>query len=251
MSRKRETPLHDASMDPRRCSAALRRRILAGTHYFAGLSAEALEAVNARFREQHHEAGTVICQEGAPATRLFLVADGKVKLVRHGPEGEDVLLDILSRGALFGGVASLGQPRYAETAIARTECCVLAITSEAFEGVLDEYPAVTRAVLRAVAADLDEARSTIRRLATSSAEARIATALLTLGERLGEPGEGGEAGVLIQSPLSQRELAAMVGTTQETVSRVMAAFRRSGIVRTGRQWVRILDTDALKGIAAT
>ena len=248
MSRKRETPLHDESIDPGRCSPDLRRRILGGTRYFGVLSAEALDEVNMRFREQHHEAGAVICNEGAQATSLFIVAHGKVKLVRHSLEGDDVLLDILPPGKLFGGVTPLGQSRYAETAIAHTECCVLAITAAAFEKLLAQYPPVALEVLHSMAEDLDEARSTIRQLATAPVEARIATVLLTLAERLGE---SDEAGVLIQSPLPQQDLAAMVGTTQETVSRVMAAFRRSELVRTGRQWVRILDTGALEKIAGT
>lgn len=248
MSRKRTTPLRDESLAPGHCSTELRRRILGGTRYFNALSAEALDEVNARFRERHHAAGTVICQEGAPAKRLFLVAHGKVKLVRHSPEGDDVLLDILSQGALFGGVAPLGQHHYAETAVAQTDCCVLAITVRSFEELLAQHPAVTLEVLHAVADDLDEARSTIRRLATSSVDARIATVLLTLAERLGERDD---TGVLIQSPLPQQDLAAMVGTTQETVSRVMAAFRRGGMISTGRQWVRIADTDALRRIAGT
>lgn len=248
MSRKRETPLRDESIDPGHCSPGLRRRILVGTRYFGDLASEALDEVNTHFREQHHQAGTVICNEGATATRLFLVAHGKVKLVRHSPEGEDVLLDILPQGALFGGVAQLGQSTYTETATAHTECCVLSITTDAFEQLLANHPPVALAVLYSVAEDLNDARATIRRLATDSVESRIATVLLTLAERLGET-DG--TGLLIQSPLPQQDLAAMVGTTQETVSRVMAAFRRSELVRTGRQWVRILDTGALEKIAGT
>lgn len=248
MSRKRETPLRDESIDPGHCSPELRRRILADTRYFGDLSPEALDEVNTHFREQHHDTGAVICNEGARATRLFLVAHGKVKLVRHSPEGDDVLLDILPQGALFGGVAQLGQSTYTEAAIAHTECCVLAITTDAFEKLLARHPPVALAVLYSVAEDLDDARATIRRLATASVEARIATVLLALAERLGE---SDEAGVLIQSPLPQQDLAAMVGTTQETVSRVMAAFRRAELVCTGRQWVRILDTGALEKIAGT
>lgn len=248
MSRKRETPLRDESIDRRRCLPELRRRILASTRYFGILPPETLEEVNTHFREQHHGAGAVVCNEGAAATRLFLVAHGKVKLVRHSPEGDDVLLDILAQGALFGGLAPLGQSTYTETVVAHTECCVLAITAEAFEKLLARHPPVALEVLRSVAEDLDDARSTIRRLATAPVEARIATVLLALAERLGETDE---AGVLIQSPLPQQDLAAMVGATQETVSRVMASFRRSDLVRTGRQWVRVLDTRALKKIAGT
>lgn len=248
MSRRRTTPLDDDTADPGRCSTQLRRRILGGGRYFADLSPGELDEVNASFREQHFPTGAVICHEGAAAQRLYFVAHGKVKLVRHSAGGEDVLLDIVGQGDLFGGLAPLGQHHYTETAVAQTGCCVLAITTQAFEELLAKHPAVTLRILHQVADDLDQARSTIRQLATASVEARIATVLLKLAERLGERDDNG---VLIQSPLPQQDLAAMVGATQETVSRVMAALRRNGAIATGRQWVRILDPDALERIVGT
>lgn len=248
MSRKRTTPLRDETLEPGHCSTELRRRILGDAHYFRDLSPAALDEVNVRFREKHYPVEGVICREGTEATRLFFVAHGKVKLVRHSPDGDDVLLDLLAPGALFGGVAAIGQRHYRETAIAQTECCVLRITAEAFEDILEHHPEVALKVLHAVARELDEARESIRQLAAAPVEARIATALLKLSERLGETTE---LGVLIQSPLPQQDLAAMVGATQETVSRTMAAFRRSGVIDTGRQWVAIRDPDRLRAIAGS
>lgn len=247
MSRKRTTPLRDDSLDPGHCSTALRHEILGGAQYFKGLPPQALQAVNRRFREQHYPAEAVICREADSASRLFFVAHGKVKLLRHGRSGEDVLLDILPQGFLFGGLTPLGYRRYSETALAQTDCCVLAITAEDFERLLEHYPEIAREVLKSIARSLDDARETIRQLTTSPATARIATVLIKLAERLGEKTE---KGTLIQSPLSQQDLAAMVGATPETVSRVMARLKRDGLVDSGRQWIRILDHHGLRAIAA-
>ncbi|HQX67297.1 MAG TPA: cyclic nucleotide-binding domain-containing protein, partial [Ottowia sp.] len=93
---------------PKHCSPQLRHRILSQARYFSGLSAEDLEQVNRHFRELHYPAESIICHEGGNAERLFFVARGKVKLLRHSSGGDDVLLDLLPQGALFGGLAPLG-----------------------------------------------------------------------------------------------------------------------------------------------
>src|SRR5690625_7385301 len=113
-------------------------------------------------------------------------------------------------------------------AISQSPCCSLTISGEDVDALLEEYPSIALKVLHSLADKLDEARETIRQLALVPSESRIALTLLRLAERVGEPAADG---ILIQAPLSQQDLAAMVGTTQETVSRTMAGFRRRGLDR--------------------
>lgn len=243
---RRTSPIRAEAVSAARCSPSLRREILGRSRYFNELAAGVLEKVNERFRELHYPTDTIICHEGATADRLFFVAHGKVKLLRHSPGGKDVVLDILAQAALFGGLAPLGTRRCPETAVAQTDCCVLAISGADFQQLLQQHPAVTLAVLHSVAHSLDEARETIRQLTTSDVRARIATVLLKLAERIGDvDGQG----VLIRSPLSRLDLAAMVGATSETASRVMADFKRDRLVDSGRQWVRILDRSGLAAVS--
>jgi CRP-like cAMP-binding protein len=230
--RRRATPLHRDRLAPDHCSPKLRREILGRATYFKGLSAEALGAVDERFRERHYPAGKVICREGGPARSLFFVAHGNVKLLRHSPAGDDVVIDLLPQGGLFGGLAALGLGHYPETALAHTDCCLLSVSGQEFQKLLEQYPGVTIEVLKSASRSLNDAREAIRQLTTSRVDARIAMALVKLGERLGE--ETGQ-GTLIQVPLPQQDLAAMVGATPETVSRVMARMKREGLVDSGRQ----------------
>lgn len=248
MSRKRHTPLRDESLSDGYCTLHVRRKLLGGAAFFEGLSEADLDRVSAQFRERNYPAGAVIFNEGAPATTLFFVAHGKVKLLRHGLEGNDVVLDMLTSGMLFGGAAVVGHRHYRETAIAQTPCCALTISGEGFEALLGQYPLMALKVLHSVADKLDDARETIRQLAQVPSESRIALTLLRLAERVGEPAA---EGTLIQTPLSQQDIAAMVGATQETVSRTMAGFRRRGLIDSGRQWVLIRDESALQAIAGT
>jgi CRP-like cAMP-binding protein len=99
-----------------------------------------------------------------------------------------------------------------------------------------------------VGARLQEARDAIARLSSLPVSARVAAALLKLAEKLGAPDP---RGVLIRTPLSRQDLAAMTGATTESVSRVMSQLRRDGVIASGREWVAIRDAARLTEFATS
>lgn len=246
MTDRRQTPLETEGIEPGMCTIDMRLDILSQVPFFAGLSPDDMTEVNRLFREQGHAAGETVYFAGDPATRLYVVAAGKVKLIRHTLSGQDVVLDILTPGEFFGSVSALGDDEHADTAQAQTTCCVLGITAEDFQAILERYPSVALRVLDAVAARLKAAHESVRQLSAHPVEQRIAATLLKLAEKLGEEQQ---AGWLIQVPLSRQDLAEMTGTTPETASRVMSQLRKAGIVRSGRQWVAIVEREELARIA--
>lgn len=238
-----KSPLRLDWMDPEVCSLEYRLRIIGRLPFFKHLPAEAISKINALFHDRDVSADERIYFEGDEAGHLYLVAMGKVKLVRNTASGHDVLLDILHGGDYFGSLSTFGGRVYTETAITQTDCCILQISSEDFERVLTEYPDVTRKVLEAVSKRLTESQEIVKQLSAYTVEQRIASALLRLARKLGETrGQG----VLIQLPFSRQDLAAMTGSTTETVSRVMSRFAEDGLVKSGRKWVTITDTKRLE-----
>jgi CRP-like cAMP-binding protein len=69
---------------------------------------------------------------------------------------------------------------------------------------------------------------------------------LYLAAKIGEEQEGG---LLLQVPLSRQDLASMTGTTPESASRVISQFKKQGLVKSGRQWISLVDRAALAEIA--
>ena len=215
--------------------------------FFRPLSHAEITDVNRSFRARSVQPGEVIYAAGAPAEHhLFVIAIGKVKLVRHTLGGQDVLLDILSGGDLFGSLAVLGDAHYPDTAQAQTACCVLAVSASDFRAILHNHPVAAIGALEFVAARLQEAHESVSRLSSATAEARIAAILIKLAQKLGHEQDGA---VLIQMPLSRQDIAEMTGTTVETASRVMSQFRKDGLIDSGRQWVSLTNPDALAQIA--
>jgi CRP-like cAMP-binding protein len=227
------------------CSLDYRLKIIGRLPFFRHLSPDAIIEINRLFEDRDIAAEEAIYFEGDPGKNLYLVASGKVKLLRHAVSGREVLLDILQGGEYFGHLAIAGHQDYAETAVAQTDCCILQISAHNFEKILHRYPDVTMKVLWAVGQRLEEAQEIIKQLSTYSADQRIAASLVRLAKKMGEQKQ---KGVLIQIPFSRQDLAAMTGSTVETVSRVMSRFAAEGLISTGRKWVSINDLERLEQI---
>lgn len=242
----RKTPLEPEQLEPQMCTIDLRLTLLHQLPFFKALSHEAITEINPLFREQGYETGDTIYYAGDPAVRLYVVAAGKVKLVRHAPTGQEVVLDLLLPGDFFGSLPVLGEDAHPDTALAHTMTCALTITGEDFQTILARYPQMSLALLEIVSHKLREAREVIHQISASPVESRLAATLLKLAAKLGEQHNGE---LLIQLPLSRQDLADMTGATVETVSRIMSQFRKQKLIRSGRGWVAIIDKSALREIA--
>lgn len=240
-----KSPVRPDWLDPAVCSLDYRLKLIGRLPFFRHLPVEAIAHINDLFHDFDVAAGERIYHEGDAASHLYLVALGKVKLMRNTAGGREVLLDVLCGGDYFGSFSTLGGRAHSETAIAQTDGCILRISAADFDRILAEHPAVTRKVLEAVSQRLAESQQVIEQLSAYTVEQRIAAALLRLAGKLGEARGGG---VLIQLPFSRQDLAAMTGSTVETVSRVMSRFAEAGWVKSGRQWVTITDPKKLEGL---
>lgn len=248
MMQRRKSPLDIKTTAAHMCSVDVRLKILGQVPFFQDLPSANLNEINQLFRESGFEANERICYAGDPAEQLFIVADGRVKLMRDTLAGKSVLFDLLTPGEFFGSLSGSGDDFYTDTAQALTPACILTIGKEAFQLILKQYPSVALKIIEIMAARLKAAQERIQRLSISTVEERIAHVLLVLVDKFGQPGRDGLA---IQVPLSREDLAAMVGSTTESTSRVMSQFQKNGLIKTGRQWVAISDPAGLRGLSGS
>ncbi len=241
MQKRRKNPVNIVTTDAHMCSLDLRLKILRGLPFFTSLTDEALQAVNLLFRETGYQPDEFLNFAGDDGKKLYVVAEGRVKLLRQTTGGKQIMLDLLVPGEFFGNIGQAPQP-YPDTAQAQTSVCALTISIDDFRGVMRSHPAVALAVLDTVTGRLQSAHDTIHLLSVEPAEKRVAHTLLRLARKLGKQEE---FGLLIQTPLSREALAEMTGITTETASRVISQFQREGWIDTGRQWVAIKDQTAL------
>jgi CRP-like cAMP-binding protein len=246
MAGRKTTPIKDFSLGTHRCSVDLRLEKLRMVPFFTDLDEDKLAAINQQFSAAHHHADETIYYQDERAMMLRVVVHGAVKLVRHTMDGKDVLLDMLQPGEYFGNLSTSGKAVYSETARAQTDICILSIRMSDFRSLLNDYPKVAVAVLDITVDRLQSSQEKIRYLTTLTVKMRIAHILVMLSEKFGEQSTHG---LLLQLPLSRKDLADMAGTSSETASRIMSDFQDRDIIKTGRQWVGISDIDRLADIA--
>jgi len=246
MGNRRKTPVEIDTIPAHQCSIGLRLELLGKLPFLASLSADELAAANKRFKARDFAEGATIYFADDPATHLYVVAIGQVRLMQHSPAGKDVLLDVLQPGEFFGSLMPGDDGRYAETAQAHTDTCILGINAEAFRRLMTSDPRIALAVLDLTTERLHAAQETVRRLSAYPMEQRLAAVLVRLAGKLGEQRADD---LLIQTRLSREDLAQMTAATPETISRIMTQLQKDGLVSSGRQWVAVKDLDGLRRLA--
>lgn len=221
-------------------------RYLQEVGLFQGLTDAELTAVARAGQHRQVESDAFFFHQGEPATTLYVLTQGRVRLTQVTPEGHQVILRFIGPGHMFGGIAALGEKIYPAAAQAVDDCKALAWDGETMHRLMERYPRIALNALELLAERIQTVQDRYRELATERVERRIARALLRLVQ---QTGRRVEAGVLIDMPLSRQDLAEMTGTTLYTVSRTLSRWEQAGLVETGRQRVLIRKPHGLVVIA--
>lgn len=185
--------------------------------------------------------GEVIFRQGDDVPGLFLVIGGAVRLSSVTASGREVVVALLGRGDLFGESALLGDRSPVDArSVGGTE--VLWLPLATIRSMIEGHPATGEQLLRLVAARLHRTALALEEALAGSLPARVAGRLRELAQDHGVPGPGG---IALSVPLTQVELARMVGASREAVNRCMGALAARGLVRSDERGFVISDPDAL------
>lgn len=193
---------------------------------------------------KHHTyvKGDIIYQAWDPLEYLYIVHIGRVKIYQLFESGKEQVLRILEPGEFFGELALFTEKTletYAE-ALEKTNICM--IHRDKMQQLMKEYPTIALKILEQFSQRLDAADKLIGELSVKDVEARIASYLLELMDK--------QQSTNIILPVTKRDLASYLGTTQETISRRMTKFQKQGIIKQeGHRKVSIYDVDILQAIA--
>jgi len=186
------------------------------------------DALSASLRRRRYGKGTVIFVQGDPGSTLYLVESGRVKISASSPAGKEVILALHGPGDFFGELALLdGEPRSAD-AVAQEPCELLLLQRADFVRFLERRPKVGIGLLAAVSRRLGHTNQLVEGAALLDVPGRLARALVDLAE---SEGEQQAEGWVIHSPLTQSELAALVGATRESVNKWLGFYERQGLIR--------------------
>ena len=194
---------------------------------FRDLDSAVLADLGGRMRPRTVEAGTVVVSAEEAGDSMYVIASGKVKVVLYGQTGREIILSMLKGGDFFGEMSLFDrQPRSANV-VAVSETQLLALDRDAFHKHLLANPSTALAILAEMSRRLRHADEVIGNLALLDVYARVARVLRELALKQGEQVEGG---ILIRERPTQQEIAGLVGTSRETVSRALSEFTKRGLL---------------------
>lgn len=186
---------------------------------FSGLAAHELDAILQPVDNLHVPQHAVLYEHNTPAPFVYTLRSGIIKLSVGLANGGQRIVRLLRAGDVAGMEALVDQ-RYHHTAVAMRDADVCRIPREVVLRLDQTNPAVHESLMQRWQCMVDQADHTIVALSTGTAEARMARLLITLGCGGNQPG----------TMPSREEMGALLGITTETASRVMAEFRRRGLI---------------------
>ena len=196
--------------------------------------------------DRRYPPGATMCVEGDPATHVFILLGGWVKVLSESENGAQAVLALRGDGDIVGETAGETAGRRNATMRSIGAVQALIVGYDRFSSFLDTHPGASRAYRRVVTRRWSDADTMLRRRTVTSGAQRFAGLILDLAGRYGK--RAGSA-IELALPLSQEELASLAGTSRATVARALANWRERGLISTGQHRITVIDAAALQRVA--
>jgi len=213
---------------------------------FSGLSAKEREAFLSQAQEKEIKRKDVLISARSPASHLYVITAGAIKMVRSGNHGQSLLVDFLKTGDILGEESMLLSGEYELNAVPFDSVTVLCIPADNIRRILDGQPRLGRALS---ALCLSRARSYRERLYEMTAvpvPVRLARALHMLARRFGKRDR---RGTMIALRVTHQDLADYIGAARETVTLFLSQFKKDGLITMNVRKIIVPDLKALKKVA--
>lgn len=218
--------------------------ILSRSSLFSELAPAELQALahTAEPREFARDEAIFIMNE-APPDGLYLIENGRVKVSVATEEGKEIILATLGAGQVFGEMALLDHEPRSASVIAQLPTTTYRIGRDDFDRLLDTYPSIGRKLLKELSLRLRRANQQMESLVTMDVIGRLARYFIDLAKQHGQL--LGNGWVAVRRPTHQ-DIANSVGTSRETVTRLMNDLEQRGlVVNEGK--MSYLREEALRG----
>ena len=186
-----------------------------------------------------------IYSEGSPADVLYLLESGLVKIYKRGEENKEIILQIVAPGELFGEQTLAGEASRVVSAEVLQEGVIYVIPRDLFLRVSERRPELWREISAFLAMRKRQLEKKIELLCLRDVEYRILYYMAELARALGARSNGTEYSI----PLSQGELASLIGATRETTSTTLNVLARRGVIRLGRRQLIVPSIEAVLAAA--
>lgn len=187
----------------------------------------------------------LIFLQGDPGHHFFIILEGKVKIFLQDARGREVILVMLGREDFFGEMSLLDGKARSASAQAQAETRVYSIAHDDFYRFLERAPSVSLKMLRFLSERLRRADEVIENLALLSVKGRLARLLADWATKDGKTVDSHTA---FRLPMPKTQIAQMLGTSRETVSRMMSELKEEGFIWMEGNSIRVEGIERLREI---
>jgi CRP/FNR family transcriptional regulator len=216
--------------------------ILAVTPLFKGLSESQLDEIGAIAIDRQYERGQSIFMEGDEADGFYIVAEGQVKIFKTSLEGKEQILHIYGPGHPFGEVPVFSGSQFPANALALVKSRVIFLPRKAFVRLIAEHPSLSMNMLGELSMRLRQFTVQIDNLSLKEVPSRLASYLTVLAEEQGETDK-------VSLTISKSQLASLLGTIPETLSRIFAKMTAQNLIQVDGKEIHLLDVEGLEDLA--
>ena len=195
---------------------------LRGIPLFSDVAESDLEQIASHLIERKYAKSTTIVEEGLPGDYMYILREGRVKVTKLSEDGREKILDMKGEGSFVGDMALLDRAPRSASVKTLTPVTVLALSRADFMGLLRKSPDLALAVIQ----ELTRRVRTVNDQASALSFQRVKDRTKGLLERLAneETGDGG----MLTPTLTHQQIADMIGTSRETVTRVVKELKGDG-----------------------
>ena len=209
--------------------------ILQKSFIFSGLSKDEMAELVGLAFERNIAAGEFIFWEGDTPEWFYIVAAGRIKVLKHSSLGKEFIIAFFGPGEMFGEVAVFEDKPYPASAQTAEDTRILGIGRQDFLTFLAQRPQVALRIISILGGRLRDSQNRLKDLAGERVEQRLARTLLMLSAKLGAT-----------LPFTRQEIADMAGTTTETAIRFLSRLKESEIIRSTRGRITIVNETKLR-----
>jgi CRP/FNR family cyclic AMP-dependent transcriptional regulator len=215
--------------------------VLAGNPLFGALSQELLAAAARAGRFRSYVPGQILVHQGDPGDHLYAVIEGLVKVVFTSERGDEMVLNIMGPGEIFGELALLdGSPRSASV-VALQPSTVFLLPRGQLLKLMSSNPGLADGFLKLIGKLVRKLTEQAGDLAFLDLKGRLAKLLLQLSTK-----DDHVHGVVLDARLTQSDLAGMIGASRPAVNRALQSFAARGLIELQGRIIVIRDLDSLR-----
>ncbi len=211
--------------------------------YFASLNDDEAEEFATELLVREYGPRQLILREGSDSSGFFYLRSGKARIFRAGVDGREQTLRLVTPGDTCGEVPVLDHAPAPSSVEAIEPCEVIVIPASAFLGLIERHPAVGLAMLRHFARRLRSFTDLIEQISLQTVQSRVARYLYQAAR---ETGMESPDGIVIPRALTQQDIASLVGSVREVVSRTLRTMEEDGVIEVRRKDIVVRDLRRLE-----